>query len=108
MNQPGEVVSSNNNSVGFRNTTTSVITSNNNNTINYNSQGYNASPKPWEVPPAPTTATSQFAPRPYSSVQGSTQVVSSISGPSSSGEGSDFLRKIDQQLEASRKQFPSS
>lgn len=108
MHQPIEGLGSNN-ATGYRNTTTSVITSNNNNALNYNSQGYKVSPKPWEVPgPAPTTTTSQFAPpRPYSSIQGSTQVVSSISGPSS-GEGSDFLKKIDQQLEASRKQFPSS
>ena len=106
MNSPVEV-SSTTNLNGYRNTTTTSVVPTNNNALNYNSQGYNSSPKPWEMPPAPTTTTSQFAPRPYSSITGSTQVVSSISGPSS-GDGSDFLRKIDQQLEASRKQFPSS
>jgi len=98
------------NATTFRNTTQNIIPPNvpmNSNTINFNSQGYTSSiqGKPWEVP-ATTTATSQFA-RPYSSIQGSTQVVTSTSGPAG-GEGSDFLRKIDEQLQASRKQFPSS
>ena len=69
-----------------------TFTSEQPNTINYNSN-----PKPWDLPP-PTT-TSQFS-RPY----GSTQVVSSMGASDSSN---DFLKKIDEQLEASRRQFPN-
>ena len=104
----------------FRNTTSNIVSppppqpqplpSTNTNTLNFNSQGYSSSiqGKPWEMaPPAPTTTTSQFA-RPYSSIQGSTQVVTSTSVQGGTGGSSDFLRRIDEQLQASRKQFPSS
>ena len=106
-----------NNTVGYRSTTSNIVSpppppplpSTNANTFNLNSQGYSSSiqGKPWDMPPATTTTTSQFA-RPMSSIQGSTQVVTSTSVQGGTGESSDFLRRIDEQLQASRKQFPSS
>jgi hypothetical protein len=68
---------------------------------------FTSSPRPWQQPPS-AVITSQFAPRPQSSFQASTQVITSTMQASTGDGSSDFLKKIDQQLEASRKQFPSS
>ena len=53
----------------------------------------------------PTTFNSQFS-RPINVVQTTSQVVPPIILPPSNDNSSDFLRKIDEQLEHSRRQFP--
>lgn len=101
------------NSVTTHNNVINYQTSTNIPNLNFNKNGYAQ-----QAFVQPTFTTSNYAPvgfnsqfsRPISVVQATSQVVAPVSGgilPPSNDNSSDFLRKIDEQLESSRRQFPT-
>jgi hypothetical protein len=80
-----------------------------NSTINFTQNGFTNFSQPPAITSgyAPVGFSSQLA-RPLSAVQATSQVVGSGVGlPKATDSSSDFLRRIDEQLEQSRRQFPT-